>query len=156
MVPPNEPIGESFLADDEHDFNELRQRVVSDDFEALHESKTPRGYRSCKRASLSPFTANSTPSILKPTSTPLSGRRTEQGKARDRERFNFLSTPKASAPSRREERGAARNGARSSSRGRPARRAVDITVDGGMFGSGSPYEVSGAAHAIRCQHWRQA
>ena len=60
------------------------KRVVNDDFEPLHDPKTPRGHRRREQAGRASFTTTSKPSILKPTSTPLSGRRAERDEALDR------------------------------------------------------------------------
>jgi hypothetical protein len=85
-LPSSEPVSASFFAGNEYDFDERHQRVVNDDFEPLHDPKTSRGHRRREQAGRASFTTTSKPSIIKPTSTPLSGRRAERDKVRDRER----------------------------------------------------------------------
>ena len=58
-LPSGEPVSESFLAGDEHEFDELRQRVVDDDFEPLPLPKTPRVYRHREQAGRASFTTTS-------------------------------------------------------------------------------------------------
>jgi len=96
---------------------------------------------------------------MKPTSNPLSGRRTERDDARDRERSLSPSPqPRRSRSSRRAERDAARDRERSFSppRGRSSRRASNVAADDRIVGPGSPYEAAGAPEAVFTRRQQQA